>query len=231
MAISAKSVIASVARDLKDLEMVRWTLVELIDYLNAGQREIVAVRPDMSAKIKTVALVQGSLQTIPADTARLMRMLNNADGNKRAIRIINMELMDAYEPTWRNRTPVGEVIHYSYDTTNNDVFEVYPPAKLGTNVVGEFETKPSAVAAPESGLLNDVTGDIWVPDMAENALQHYMMARAYSKDAEYANNTTLAAGHKAEMANALGIELSSGLQNSPTDRGAQNSTVITSGKR
>jgi hypothetical protein len=111
------------------------------------------------------------------------------------------------------------------------VFEVFPPVKLGTNVVGEFEVKPVDITVPGNGLLANVTGDIWVPDMAANALHHYMLARAYSKDAEYANNTTLAAGHKNEMANALGVELSSGLQNSPTDRGAQNSTVTTSGKR
>ena len=231
MAINAKTVISSVVRDLKNADLVRWTLVELVDYLNAGQREIVAVRPDMAAKVKTVALVQGPLQPIPADTVRLMRLIHNADGAKRAIRIINMELMDSFEPTWRNRTPVGEVIHYSYDTTNNDVFEVFPPVKVGVNVVGEFETKPMDIAVPGSNLLADVTGDLWVPDMAANALQHYMMARAFSKDAEYANNPTLAAGHKTEMANVLGVELSSGLQNSPTDRGAQNSTVTTSGKR
>ena len=57
------------------------------------------------------------------------------------------------------------------------------------------------IAEPADGALyTAVTGDLGVPDIYANAVQDYVLYRAYTKDSEYAGNAARAQAHYAAFA-------------------------------
>lgn len=227
MTISAQSIIRRCVETLQDSTSIRWPVSELVRYFNDGQREIVLHRPDAMRTNASHALVSGSRQTLPANGTKLIEVVRNTGGSKRAVRQTNREILDAQSPGWHSLTGATEVLHFMYDLRDPTTFYVYPPAAAsGTSVDLIYAAMPADVTEPADGALyTAVTGNISVPDIYGNVLQDYILYRAYGKDSEYAGNAVRSQSHYTMFANALGIEMKGTVGVAPQATGNPNMTA------
>ena len=208
MPISAQSVIRRCVETLQDPTSVRWPVNELVRYLNDGQREVVLYRPDAMVTSALRTLTVGTRQTLPVGGSKLIEVVRNTGGTRRAVRMVNREILDAQTPNWHNLTGTTEVLHYMYDPRDPTVFYVYPPAASGSSVDIVYAAYPTDIVEPADGAqYTAVGGNISLPDIYGNVLQDYILYRAYTKDSEYAGNAQRAQAHYAAFANALGMEI------------------------
>ena len=223
MSISAQSVIRRVVETLQDNTSIRWPVSELVRYLNDGQREIVLYRPDSMVTNATVELEpENSKQSIPANGSKLIEVVRNTDGSKRAVRLTSRTILDAQSPDWHShQNTANEIHHYMFDARDPKTFYVYPPAGDACSVELVYSSLPTDIQEPSDGaLFTAVVGNISVPDIYGNILQDYILYRAYTKDSEYAGNGARAQAHYAAFAAALGIEIKSTIAVSPTTAAA-----------
>ena len=207
MPISAQSIIRRAVETLQDPTSVRWPISELVRYLNDGQREVVLYRPDSMVTNTTRTLTTGTRQTLP-NGSKLIEVVRNTGGTKRAVRMVNREILDAQTPGWHNLTGATDILHYMYDPRDPTAFYVYPPAATGASVEIVSAAYPADIVEPADGsLYTAVSGNISLPDIYGNVIQDYILYRAYTKDSEYAGNAQRAQAHYAAFANALGIEI------------------------
>lgn len=220
----AQHIIRRCVDTLQDNTSVRWPVAELVRYLNDGQREIVLHRPDAGLASATISCVAGTKQSIPPNGAKLIEVVRNAKpgGTFRAVRLINKELLEAQIPNWHTMPPQDEVLHFMHDVRDPKGFYVYPPATTNARLDITYSAYPTDIAEPPDGSTYDaVTGNISVPDIYANALQDYILYRAYMKDSEYAGNAQRAQAHYAAFVNALGIEIKATVAVSPNSANAQ----------
>lgn len=223
MAIAAQSIIRRAVETLQDTTSIRWPINELVRYLNDGQREIVIHRPDSMVTNASHSLAAGSKQTIPSNGAKLIEVIRNSGGSKRAVRLCNREILDAQSPGWHNLAGVTELLHYMFDPRDPKTFYVYPPAGAGASVDLVYAAYPTDIVEPADGALyTAVSGNISLPDIYGNALGDYVLYRAYTKDSEYAGNAQRAVNHYTAFANSLGIELKATLAVAPVTEGNPN---------
>lgn len=200
MAVTVQSVIDRVQKTLQDTTGVRWPVVdELVLWVNDAQREIALLKPDASAKNTTITLAAGTKQEIPNDGNALLRVVRNMSAasnglGRRAVRIVQRDILDAQTPDWHNPTVTGDaahgtvVKHYIYDEQNPRNFYVYPGISTANTVFAEiiYSANPTTVAQ---------NGNLDIPDIYANAVMNYVLYMAYMKDAEYAGNQQRAASH------------------------------------
>ena len=229
MTIPAQSLIRRVVETLQDNTSIRWPVSELVRYLNDAQREIILYRPDAAVTNAPVTLVAGSRQSLPSGGTKLVEVVRNSTGTKRAVRLVNREILDAQLPGWHAQPGAAEVLHYMYDPREPRVFWVYPPAAAsGASVDVTYASMAADIAEPADGALyTAVTGDLGVPDIYANAVQDYVLYRAYTKDSEYAGNAARAQAHYAAFANALGVEIKATVAVAPNPAGNPNRPQVT----
>jgi len=187
--ITTASLLARAATILQDPTNIRWPQTELLDWLNDGQREIALFKPNVFVKNIAVQLVAGTKQSLPADGVSLIDVVRNmgttgsTPGN--AIRVVTREILDAQISNWHASTAAAVVKHYVYTPLDPKTFYVYPPQPSS----GMNQVEVIYVAAPTDATLVSV---ITLDDIYMTALLDYVLFRAYTKDAEYANNAQLA---------------------------------------
>lgn len=209
MTTTAQSIIKRAATVLKDKTSVRWQAAELVEWLIDFERELAVFRPDAFATTEAVALVAGHKQTLPETCARLIDIPSNATGTKLPISKVERSELDATEPGWRALPQASEIQSYMHDMDRTPLlFEVYPPAIVGTQVDVEFSKYPPLLTVPSPNTdYNAVTGDIHAPDKYANAAVDYVLYRAFSKDSELTVNAARAEGHYRAFALSLGIKM------------------------
>lgn len=220
MTTTAQSIVADAQTALQDPTGTRWPASELVGYLNDGQREIVTVRPDITAGQVTFVPAAGSEQDIPSTAMVLLDVLRNTSGKKRAITKVRAALLDATARDWRSMTGVTEFTHFCHDLSAPRSFDLYPPAAAtGASIELLVAAYPTDVAAPTSPgkLASTVSGSISLTDEWANALRKYVIFRALSKDAEYGGNSALAANHYQLFKAALGEQLQSSAAVAPKE--------------
>lgn len=196
--ITVSSLLTKVAVILQDPTNIRWPQSELVDWLNDGQREVAFYKPNAFVKNTSKQLVSGTKQTLPADAVSLVDVVRNlgTDGSTpgNAVRLVSREILDAQLVGWHSSTAAAAVKHFVYTPLDPKTFYVYPP-NTGTGYV-----EIVYVAAPTDAAVN---GNITLDDIYVTALLNYILYRAYSKDAEYANNSQLAAAYYASFQGLL----------------------------
>jgi hypothetical protein len=231
MALTAQSIIQRAVQVLQDTTSVRWPVDELVRWLNDGQREIVLHRPDSNSKVGTGTLVVGTRQDLTSmvgistnNPAKLIRVIRNmaATSTKKAVRLVEREILDSQNPGWHNQTGAVDVVHYVFDEDDPRAFYVYPPATALAQLEILFSAYPVDVSAPSGSEYTTVSGSIGVADIYGNALLDYILYRAYLKDSEYAGNAQRAVAHYTAMANSMGIELKGTLMVSPNAQATYN---------
>ena len=229
--MQVQDITSPVSTILFDNTNVRWSITELTQYVNDGQRAIVLLRPDANAENKSVRLISGTKQAVPTDGISFINMTRNmgSDGNTpgRAVRIASREALDNEAPDWHYNNFGTVLEHYVFDKANPLVFYVYPGVKPATtgqpngstsNVWCEiiYSQIPTKVA--------NLTDVLDLPDHYGPALQEYVLHRAYSKDASYAGNAQRAATHLQNFANGLQISMQVlvAMMPTPQNQGAVN---------
>lgn len=222
MTTTASSLVQRAADLLMDKTSTRWSVAELVRWLNDGQREMAVYRPDEFNVTVTATLPAGARQDLGAlslakTPIKLTEVTRNmANGSSMgAIRLTPRNVLDAFSPGWTNGKPSISVVNYTYDAREQRVFFVYPPSNGSAQVELTYSAYPTPVAEPAPGsLYSDVAGNVDAPDILVNALLDYMVFRALSKDADF-GNPQAAAPYYASFANALGIEIKATLQAGP----------------
>lgn len=227
MAITAASILDRASKIIQDTTNVRWPTVELVQWLNDGQREIILHRPDANPKTAQVTLAAGTRQTLVSGTgaggvgasiapAKLLDIICNVAGSARttAIRLVEREVLDSQTAGWHGSTAALNAAHYMTDPRDPLSFYVYPPALATSKVEVLFTAYPTDLTDPVGA------SSISLPDIYGNALLDYMLYRSYSKDSEYAGNATRAQFHYTSFANSLGLELKGTLMMGPQMSGA-----------
>jgi hypothetical protein len=222
MAITAKSILKGVATTLNDLTSVQWTIDELVRYFNDGQREIVVLRPDAKLVQEEIALQAGASQALPAGAINLQDISHNTTGNLLMVSQITRTLLDAQDPNWRAAVAQTEVWNYCYNPERPLHFDVYPPAATGAKVWASYSAYPTGIAEPASGqTFEAVTGNMDIADTYANALTHYILFRAYTKDSESGSSDVGRANlYYSAFANLLGLDKKAMMEIVPTTRGA-----------
>lgn len=224
MAIAAQLILQQVIDTLQNANLRRWTIAELARAFNAGQRDIVTLRPDAGSSIASIALAAGAKQTVGATHSRLLSVIRNTGGNKRSISLVDRRLLDMEEPEWQNATGVTEILHYTFDERDPTTFFVYPPAAgSGASVEAEVAAFGNDIATTGT-TLTDVTGSLGLPDLYESAMYHYICARAFEKDAEHRVNQQRAEHHQAAYMQELGVEQAATKANSPRRSATESGT-------
>lgn len=220
MPIAAQLVIRKCVETLQDADSTRWPVGELVRYLNDGQREIIVPRPDATSTRATLDLVAGSRQSLPGNGAKLIDVIRNTAATRRTVRKVNVELLDAQLPGWHHLVGVTEIIHFMYDPREPRTFYVYPPAAVPASLEIVYSALPTDVAVPPDGsLFTDVVGDIGVADIYANALQDYILYRAWTKDSDFAANGHRAMAHLGAFAQSIGIEIGATITAGPQTSG------------
>lgn len=221
--VTAQAIFTRVSRVLLDVDYTRWTLPELLDWLNDGIREVILQKPSAYSTTTTIMLDEGTLQAVPAASLGLLRVIRNlippqagqtAPVGGRVIRMVSREVLDTQSPDWHDPTITREkdvVKHVVFDEANPYAFYVYPPntGKGMIEVILANEPAPMAVIdgddTTDIASYSDLT--IPIPDIYVNALVDYVLYRAYIKDASFAGNTQRAALHYQQFANSLGLKV------------------------
>lgn len=209
MTIAAQDILRRAAQTLVDADSVRWTVAELCGYFNDGQREIVNQRPDAKAVTASLALVAGARQVIPDTGLKLIDVVRNTAGTKRAIRQCSMALLDAQLPGWQGLTGSTDIVHFMFDDREPRAFYVYPPAAAtGASVELKHSVAPTDIdeAYAVDDTVADVTGNMDLSDSYANGLREYVLYRAYSKDSEHPANAGRAQSHMAAFLAAIGVD-------------------------
>ena len=185
---------------LQDTTSVRWPEAELLRYVNDAQREIVNYRPESSATTANVQLVTGTKQTLPSGGLRLIKVTRNMSDTsggatgKRAIRIVNVDILNTQEPNWHDASAATgdaahgtNVKHYIFDEDDPKNYYVYPGVAGNAYVELVYSNSPTDLA--------NTSAVISVDDIYANAIMDYVLFRAYQKDSEYAGNAQRAGTH------------------------------------
>ena len=208
--ITAQTIVDRAEVLLQDTTNVRWPAAELLGWLNDGQREIVALRPDAAAKTVSHQLVAGTKQGIPADGYSLLKVVRNMGAGSvpgAAIRQVPQEALDSSTPNWHALSAATVTLHYVFDPRTPKTFYVYPPADGSTFVELVYSAVPAAIAT-----LGDV---ITLDDVYANSLLDYVLYRAYSKDLEVPASAERAAAHRVAFENSLGLKAQADASNRP----------------
>lgn len=207
----ASEVVNRASRILFDNTNVRWPVEELLDYTSDGEREVILHRPDANAVNQRVQLVGGSKQTIPANGARLLRVVRNSgtvEGSNVpgvAIREAHRDAMDNENPNWHLETGRLPTRHFIYDQIDPKTYYVYPPAPgaLGSSAPAFIDIVHLAIPPA----ITTVGQTMTLTDQYLNPILDWVLYRAYIKDASYAGNMGRAQVHIQNFANSLQIPM------------------------
>lgn len=205
--LTGANLISRIQDTLQDTTSVRWSEAELIRYLNDAQREVVNFRPDASALTANVQLSTGTLQTIPTNGLRLIKVTRNMSGTSgsatgaRAIRIVDFDILNTQEPNWNDPTVTGDaahgtvVKHYAFDQDDPRKYYVYPGVSGNAYVEIVYSKTPDDFSSTSSTLDID--------DTFANAVVDFVLFKSYLKDSEYAGNVQRSSQHYQLFVNSL----------------------------
>lgn len=206
--IPTASIISRASILLQDVANIRWPQLELLDWLNDGQREVALYKPNACVRNTDVVLAPGTKQYLPADGNSLVDMPRNTNGA--AIRITARGVLDAQVPDWHLAAKASaKVAHYCYSELDPKTFYVYPPSPGGNSVELIYNASPANTA---------LAGVISIDDIYASALVDYVMYRAYSKDSEYAASGQTASNHYQAFISAIRGKASAKAATDPSTR-------------
>jgi hypothetical protein len=199
--VIASDIVSRARTILNDADGVRWLDAELLNWINDGQRMITLVRPDASVTSAAVSLSAGTKQTLPADALRILDVIRNigADGSGgRAVRLVDRDVLDTQNPTWHADAGQAVVKNFVYDNRDPKTFYVYPPATAASKVEVMYSKLPVNATA--------LSSELSVADIYADPLLNYVLHRAYSKDAEFAQNFELSVAYLQACNGLLGVK-------------------------
>jgi len=221
MAVTGEDILRDAAELLLDNTHERWTLPELVRWLNEGLRSIVLAKPSAKTSSRIVTLVEGTFQQVeeldgtpvPLQILDIVRNIT-ADGPPRVagrtIKIVDRKLLDAQNPNWHDTKyeRFRDVVrHYTFDEQNPLEFYVYP----GNTGSGKVEAVVSVIPTPlvSTGDVDDISTystQIDLQDTYAAPLLDWILSRAFAKD-DTGVDHAMANLHYQKFATALNIKI------------------------
>lgn len=222
MAFTAAAVMKRASTILQDADAVRWTAVELHDWLNEALRAIAAIKPNAKSGNVTLDLVAGTKQTLPEQYPVLSRIIRNigaAPGNAPgpAVKALSRrEILDAQIPNWHDPATLPFSVTVAYVWQDLMALREFwvAPGNTGTGrVEATVGMIPTPVPAPSNPLLIDAyTSNVDLPDIYQPIILDFLLFRAFSKDSAAPDAAQRATAHLNLASQALDA-LSSGQNN------------------
>lgn len=201
MTFQARLVMSRASLALTDAGAVRWTAPELRGYLNDAVREIVALKPNSLPVTVNIAMVLGTVQTLPANATQLLRVIKNVVSKKPVTVLADRDVMDRSIAGWQNPATLPfavDVVHVISDAANPRTFYVVP----GNNASGSLECVvsqlPASVIVQETNVNTDIqtyTDAVDLDPIYINACLDYVIYAAMAKDAALAGAAARAQAH------------------------------------
>lgn len=181
-----QSVIDEVRRVIHDENTpFRWGDAELIDYINAGNRQTVTILPDANT-IETIVDTLTSRvarQSLPAGGIKFIKVARNYadDGTtpQGNVRFVEKDALDTFDPEWEYVSGKADgdnyFEHYCHDGREGAVYYLYPaPAADNKRLAVVHSAVPTTMT---------VVGDtLPLADEFINAIVQYVIFRALTKE-------------------------------------------------
>lgn len=225
--MKASSIIERAARTLVDVQNIRWTKAELVDYINDGMLAIAEANPDASSVTMRLLLAPGTLQSIPTaarpqwhdppactqpiqNGVRFQRVIRNLystnEAPGRVVRLSNIAVLDMNDPDWHEpQGPAidGQAIELAFADPNDKYgFYVYPavPPAATVKVSVAYAAVPEPIA---EGQLGPGEPELTIGDEYIGAMTEYVCHRMLAKDSLDEGSMVRAKSHLAAFMAAL----------------------------
>lgn len=209
---TVQDIFTEVRRTIHDEDSAnyRWTDEELIDYLNAGQRQIVVLLPSANQVETIVDLGVAPFtarQSLPAGGIKFIRATSNYDdaGTTRQgpLRYVEKDALDTYEPTWEYVSTKADgdnyFEHYLHDKREPDVYYLYPVAAAVNKMVSIlYSANPTEI--------NVKWDTVSLSDEYTEALVTFVIYRALTKESRDALPSQYAQGLYGQFLTTLGLK-------------------------
>ncbi len=148
MAFTPAQVITEVRRAVQDESTpYRYSDAHMLGVFNQAIRRICILRPDLFAYTSTMTCVGGTLQTAPADSVRIMDVIQNGIGHN--VNEVNRESVDLMFTTWQTDA-TDTCTNWMRHVRNPNLFFVYPPSAAGQVLTIEYVRCPATYAIDDS---------------------------------------------------------------------------------
>lgn len=211
MPVAASVIMKRASTILQDADAVRWTPMELFDWLNEAQRAVTIAKPNAKSGTVSLSLVAGTKQELPAEYTVLSRIVRNGGASGTAIRqLARREILDAQIPGWHATSvlPYSAVVVYAFQDMMSPREFYVAPGNTGTGTVeAVVGMVPAPITAPSASAqlnMEAYTGNISLPDIYQSILLDFLLFRAFSKDSAAPDAANRAEGHLAKATQALG---------------------------
>lgn len=190
----------------QDKTSVRWPKYEWLKWYNDAILFVVNRRPDVSVKnVNFTVDNTDTKQSLPADGLSLFTVVRNVTSG-RPIREIPREVLDDQYTDWHMHTS-DDIDHFAYDPRDPKSFYVYPrPTGASHTIEIMYPYAPEAVTITD---FDTDTQTIGIDDSYVNPVLDFMLYRAYSKDADYAENAQRAINHLQAAESSIGTKTQS----------------------
>lgn len=200
--VKVVDVIARAKEISQDKTDISWSSEEWLMWFNDAILAVVNARPDALIENTVFTTSSGSKQSIPANGIRFVDLIQNA-GTGTPIRQIQRRQLDDQVPIWHKKTG-DEVLHFVFNPIDPKHFYIYPQPTEGHELELMYSVAPVAVKIDN---FNDDTNVLPIDDVYLNPILDLMLYRAYSKDADYAENLQRAQAHQQAAYNALNVKM------------------------
>ena len=222
MALTADTILKRANITLQDDGFVRWTLPELLLYLNDAMTELAIHKPNAVTQTIELPLETGTVQTLDdahISLVRVIRNLSTLDGSASgrtggsAVTVTRRTNLDAVMPGWQDPAVLpyaARVDHVVQDPADQRTFYVVPGNDRSGVVEAVVSVLPVEMDQPASPLnvesyaALELTG---IPAIFKNALTDYVLFRAYSKDSADPSAAGRAQAHYQLFASAIGLKV------------------------
>jgi hypothetical protein len=162
-------------------------------YLNLALTDLVTRRSEANiVHNDSLQLSAGARQALPTGAIRLVRIERNNNagaGGKAVVRRVSHTLQSALTQLWHETTQSLNIEEYMYNPRLPTEYYVYPPSNGSTLISIDYAAVPTALQTLTALSGNASTWGaqtIPVADVYAEPLGHFILHRAYLKEAEHA---------------------------------------------
>lgn len=224
--MKSTSIVASARRTLRDdfATVSAYSDDDFVDYINRAVKLV--VNADSSASVTTgqIPLVAGSVQHLPVNGARLLKLLHNdldksntyrigarTYAGKCAVKEMPLSTLQAQAPDWASADESSVAIFCAFNDDDPTSFIIYP-ANDGTGIlVGSYSFVPADITE----IADSPTGTIAVPERFYNIILNTVMALCLLRDTESANAQARSKEFMAAASAELGVKLTADVSDTP----------------
>ena len=205
--MKAVDLIPRIKQLTQDYLLETYTQTHILEVCYEAECAIVTYKPEVNMVIENRLTVVGTVQTLPANSLKLVDVFNNmgVGGNTpgRSIKKIAREEIDKINPNWHAQAASIEAEHYIYDPMIPKIFLVYPPANAQyIRICTVKEIPPYNFTSPTSEAAIDLTVTTdYVPQ-----LTNYIVGKLMLRNSDRSPNYQRGAYFMSQFYQQMGVK-------------------------